>query len=567
MPWQWFVYKYVQPVIVSLGLLGNLFSFVLMTSKKMRSSTFSCYLAALSVTDSLSLLHFGMDWVDDISVAGSGAFIFRVNSHEACLIYPFLVRGFFLSSAWLLMAFTLDRAFSICCPFLAHRHMTHRRSYLITFAMIIISFLSQVYHPLLLRKGTKYCGEVFAFPKDLTPEDITVNDILVVISRTGLLLIVPFLVIFISNIAVVAIVRRRGGEVRNLSPSSYRVTNGSNHPKPSTINGQTKQSQSDLAARGSTKEAIQRRSSDHVTSTSRNTLINVQPCAINPIFSNEDGVSGQRFSQALIGHENIGQGPSFSHHGVSSVSSIGRRSSYSIFCNEDEADGQVFTNTLFSHDESTNGQTANGQIPSQSALSQGDLSNGQIATKEVCVLAKSDNVTRVATLPHSTGSSVSGQVVGSISRGSLFERKTDATGFVRSPKLNTNQPGSRNRDMKTQLSNLSLTRLNSETKMSLKLLSVSVMFFVLLLPDFVVLLIDLRLITLGHKDWFLMGSSYRGLSKMVFTCNFAVNFILYSFAFRRQMPNVFCWKRAKTSGIKQVTGESTVVCVGFKPAT
>ena len=63
------VFFYICPVIVALGLMGNLVSFVVMTSQRMRKHSSSVYLAVLAVADCVVILYiFIRRWLGDLVI-------------------------------------------------------------------------------------------------------------------------------------------------------------------------------------------------------------------------------------------------------------------------------------------------------------------------------------------------------------------------------------------------------------------------------------------------------------------------------------------------------------------
>lgn len=205
-PWSVHIYKYVQPVIVLGGLAGNILSFLVMSSKYMKQFSFSVYLKTLGVLDSLVLLHYGMTYIDIINYNQS-IFTFRMTSYAACMVYPYLIRGIQLSSAWCVVAFSIDRALAIGKPFFAYQHMSTARSRLVVCCVILAAMFSQIYHPILLDKRSSFCHDPFSFP--LTSSGLHAMELLVLTSRSTLLMFLPFAIVLACNISVITAVRRR----------------------------------------------------------------------------------------------------------------------------------------------------------------------------------------------------------------------------------------------------------------------------------------------------------------------------------------------------------------------
>ncbi|XP_064599377.1 thyrotropin-releasing hormone receptor-like [Liolophura sinensis] len=88
-------------------------------------------------------------------------------------------------------------------------------------------------------------------------------------------------------------------------------------------------------------------------------------------------------------------------------------------------------------------------------------------------------------------------------------------------------------------------RSDAERKMSIKLFSISITYLLLSLPNAVVILMDLRAITLGDDQWYSQNKNIRFIANMIYSLNFAINYLLYGFAFRKQA--VLCMNFKKTS--------------------
>lgn len=94
---------------------------------------------------------------------------------------------------------------------------------------------------------------------------------------------------------------------------------------------------------------------------------------------------------------------------------------------------------------------------------------------------------------------------------------------------------------------------DAERKMSIKLFSISITYLLLSLPNTVVILLDLRGIMLGDDHWYSQNKKFRLVARMIFSLNFAINYLLYGFAFRKQA--VLCMSCRKKSPMTKSTSE------------
>ncbi|XP_064599379.1 thyrotropin-releasing hormone receptor-like [Liolophura sinensis] len=196
-----------------------------MTSKYMRQFSFSVYLQTLAVIDTLVLLHYGMDYIDVLAYRNP-VFEQRMKRYTPCLFYPYFVRVAQLSSAWCVVAFTVDRSVAICSPFFARHYSTILHARIINAIVILVLMLSQVYHPILLDQDTLYCHNPFSIPT--TADRFGSMELMVVISRAALLMLVPFVIVLICNLRVIVAVKRRSTIAEITSSSSDSSNNSSN---------------------------------------------------------------------------------------------------------------------------------------------------------------------------------------------------------------------------------------------------------------------------------------------------------------------------------------------------
>ncbi|XP_014666195.1 PREDICTED: neuropeptides capa receptor-like [Priapulus caudatus] len=106
--------RYYTPVIIAVGVFGNLLSFVVFIFTYLNTRSSSYYLAALALADTLYLLTLLMVWITDMGVN-----IYHNNGWCQLLIYSSSVCSFL--SVWFIVAFTVER-------FIAVRYPLHRPS-------------------------------------------------------------------------------------------------------------------------------------------------------------------------------------------------------------------------------------------------------------------------------------------------------------------------------------------------------------------------------------------------------------------------------------------------------
>ena len=92
-----------------IGTIGNTLSFIILTSKKMRTNSTFCYLACLSLVD------FGVIYTFSINFILNQYFNIdiQIKSASLCRIFAFLVYFLPQYSAWILVLVSVDRVFKI----------------------------------------------------------------------------------------------------------------------------------------------------------------------------------------------------------------------------------------------------------------------------------------------------------------------------------------------------------------------------------------------------------------------------------------------------------------------
>ena len=105
-------WKYLPPLIVVIGTVGNFLTLVTVTSRQCKKSSFTVYLGALAVFDTLILYTVGtqmwMRFVFDVNTADLGTFM--------CKCYFFTSFLFPQTSSWLVVALTVERTVGTYFP-------------------------------------------------------------------------------------------------------------------------------------------------------------------------------------------------------------------------------------------------------------------------------------------------------------------------------------------------------------------------------------------------------------------------------------------------------------------
>ena len=131
--WIWLI---VGPVVIGMGLVGNIFILLVLRRKSFRSSSASILFRALAIVDLLMLL---LSCVPRLV-----AFALKVNLHE---LYDITCRveyitTFFLTdlTSWMLVLVTIERCLAVTRPIAAKRFLTARVT-LPTIIVLVVTFL------------------------------------------------------------------------------------------------------------------------------------------------------------------------------------------------------------------------------------------------------------------------------------------------------------------------------------------------------------------------------------------------------------------------------------------
>ncbi len=137
------------PIIVLFGIVGNTLSFCVMCSRTYAHKSYSYYLRALAIFDTLTLLinlvnsadEICRDWMgiktcfmDKLMVSSAGCKAFSVFEHTVMLM-----------SSWLIVCFTIDRYIAVCHPLQLSRLCTENRSIVVTIILFIGTTISQLF--------------------------------------------------------------------------------------------------------------------------------------------------------------------------------------------------------------------------------------------------------------------------------------------------------------------------------------------------------------------------------------------------------------------------------------
>ena len=192
-----------MPIII-LGTIGNLLTIVVLCRRRLRRIPTSLYLIVLAVVDTLFLyLEIFHSWY----LGYTGVFL-RSTTLPACQIMRFLLVTAQWSSAWIIVAVTLQRLLAVCMPLKAYLMNTVKSSAVGVFIILTISTsvsshffwtygsTSNIKNNVTIVKECDRIHPYFLF-KVWPVVEMVVNTIL------------PFLLLFVFNSIIIYQVRKR----------------------------------------------------------------------------------------------------------------------------------------------------------------------------------------------------------------------------------------------------------------------------------------------------------------------------------------------------------------------
>lgn len=130
--------NYVIPILSAIGLVANFLSFLVFTRSRLKKKSFSVYLAALAISDNCFLIN---AFVPKLSI--KGLILYYLDG--ICQIITYTTQVAICSSAWLLVAFTIERWFAITYPFKKNTLCTKSRAIKVTFGVVTAIFIIYSY--------------------------------------------------------------------------------------------------------------------------------------------------------------------------------------------------------------------------------------------------------------------------------------------------------------------------------------------------------------------------------------------------------------------------------------
>lgn len=140
---RFWVQRVLAPLIMIIGVVGNSITIVVLTRRRMRSST-NCYLAALAIFDMLYLILFFSLSLSHYSNTDTEDFYPYYRCFGVMLM---LTDACSNTSVWLTTTFTIERYIAVCHPIKRKVICTESRAKKVVFAVFVVCFLCTIPTP------------------------------------------------------------------------------------------------------------------------------------------------------------------------------------------------------------------------------------------------------------------------------------------------------------------------------------------------------------------------------------------------------------------------------------
>ena len=155
--WGWWLLQVGTPLILLVGMPGNILSIIVVNSRRFQGKSYIHYLSSIAVFDSLVLIMKYLRRVDSLIEATGQDAIFSQYGDVACKIHNFGEHVCFLMSSWLVLCMTLERFIAVVFPFQRDTFCKPRSAVIIIIIVFAILSYSQIFRLVIVEKGEYSC--------------------------------------------------------------------------------------------------------------------------------------------------------------------------------------------------------------------------------------------------------------------------------------------------------------------------------------------------------------------------------------------------------------------------
>lgn len=145
------MYAYTTPVIIIIGLFGNVLSLGVFLSKNLRNMSASRYLAVLAAADTSTLVFYVLgEWLKrGVKMISPGNEVTFLDVQGTCQIWLYFSYFSRFLSSWLIVCFTCERFVGVCLSLRRRNLGSLKETSRIIVALIAISCFVVIYKPIM----------------------------------------------------------------------------------------------------------------------------------------------------------------------------------------------------------------------------------------------------------------------------------------------------------------------------------------------------------------------------------------------------------------------------------
>ena len=188
-----------------------------MKSRRFRGKSYSHYLSALTVFDSLVLIAKFVRRVDEMMMATTGRQhgVFTTYGDAACKLHNFTEHVCFLMSSWLVLCMTVERFIVVVFPFKKEKFCKPRNALTIILITFAVMSYSQIFRLIIIEKNNGICTA----PERYLNIYVTLH---IYMYQLVLKFMLPAVLIVVCNLTILYKIRQlRYGITRNGDTHNY----------------------------------------------------------------------------------------------------------------------------------------------------------------------------------------------------------------------------------------------------------------------------------------------------------------------------------------------------------
>ena len=200
--WGWWLLQIGTPLIVLVGIPGNILSFLIMKSRRFRNKSYSRYLCTLAVFDSLVLVAKLLARVDGFLTYNGQPSLYVNFGDAGCKIFQFVEHVCYLMSSWLVLCMTLERFIAVNYPLKKDNLCKPRYAVSVTLVVFAVMSYSQTFRLIILEQDEH--GDCVA-PQRYQAVFVALH---IYLYQLVLQFMLPALLILICNLIILYKIRR-----------------------------------------------------------------------------------------------------------------------------------------------------------------------------------------------------------------------------------------------------------------------------------------------------------------------------------------------------------------------